>query len=72
MHRLVILFILLFVFACEEDDKCPQEVPEYCARVDCSTNYEPVCGCDGRTYTNSCIADCSGITSYSLGECSGR
>ena len=25
-------------------------------RVTCSDNYQPVCGCDGKSYTNECIA----------------
>lgn len=33
------------------------------------TNYAPVCGCDGVTYTNSAHAGCYGITSYTLGVC---
>jgi hypothetical protein len=31
----------------------------------------PVCGCDGVTYTNSSAAACNGITTYTMGVCSG-
>ncbi len=35
----------------------------------CITLYEPVCGCDNKTYANSCYADRAGVTSFKPGEC---
>jgi hypothetical protein len=38
--------------------------------VDCIDTYTPVCGCDGITYTNPCIAFFSGgVTTYAAGSC---
>jgi hypothetical protein len=38
--------------------------------IDCIAIYEPVCGCDGITYGNSCVAIYyHGIMSYTSGEC---
>lgn len=37
--------------------------------VDCVQVYEPVCGCDGRTYGNACLAGVAGVTVIHDGTC---
>lgn len=41
-----------------------QAKPKFCADI-----YDPVCGCDGKTYDNSCFAAQAGVNLSFLGAC---
>ncbi len=50
--------------ACDKKGEC-QVKPEVCTQV-----YDPVCGCNGRTYSNLCSANAVGENVQHEGECS--
>lgn len=63
---LFLLMLFLSMSCSREDPECMEVINPSCA---CTKQYEPVCGCNGKTYGNSCMAVCSGIVDYTTGEC---
>lgn len=67
-------------FTCASSDFCDYPLAEMCGAADgsgvcqprptvCGKNYDPVCACDGRTYSNSCLANMAGFGVYYKGTC---
>ena len=77
MKKRFLLFALLFIGCTGDDSSENNNTPNMCQdesiidlEVVCTTQYEPVCGCDGVTYSKSCEAfNIYGIIADSEGAC---
>ena len=77
MKKLFLLSAALFIFACSSDSDDNEDAPNMCVdetliNLDtaCIAVIDPVCGCDGNTYNNSCEAlNWYGVLAYEDGSC---
>ena len=67
-------------FTCGVDEFCSFTTTAQCGWADatgvcetkpqfCPQNYDPVCGCDGQTYSNGCSANAAGTSVVHVGPC---
>lgn len=72
MRRVIILmtiFATLTILSCKKLSDCYDSQMEKNHSGICPQDCPGVCGCDGNTYCNECMANSKGITVVSNGPC---
>ncbi|MEE3035349.1 MAG: kazal domain protein [Bacteroidota bacterium] len=69
MFRILIVFYFCFLSSCKKDSEACVDSSKIDNDAVCIEIYDPVCGCDSKTYSNTCYAERAGIVSWENGEC---
>jgi len=69
MKTILIALTTLALLSCEKEDVLSDCVEKVNPSMVCTQQYDPVCGCNNKTYGNACMAGAAGIRVVALGEC---
>jgi hypothetical protein len=76
MKKIMLILLVGAMMGCEKKlvEDFEKDVGADCVEkpkpeVVCTAQYDPVCGCNGKTYGNACVADAMGIRVVYEGEC---
>jgi hypothetical protein len=61
--------MLMFFLACEDEEQKECIDESKAGPRACTYNINPVCGCNGVTYDNACLAESAGVLHWDEGSC---
>jgi hypothetical protein len=69
MKKLLFFASSLAILSCNSGKKTCIDETKIKKEVVCAQDYNPVCGCDEKTYSNVCLAESAGVTTWDNGPC---